>query len=77
MRKFFQNHQNPLTKFLRRAKVSSMMLKVNEVAARLNVSNKTVYNLIKQGQFPVHKFNGSYRVAESDLDRYIQVSRHK
>jgi excisionase family DNA binding protein len=44
---------------------------VAEVAATMRVSNMTVYRLIKAGDIPALRVGKSYRVRESDVDRYL------
>lgn len=44
------------------------MLTVKEAAARLALSQKTVYMLIATGELPGYKFGKAVRVDESDLD---------
>jgi excisionase family DNA binding protein len=52
------------------------LLKLREVAARLNVSLSTVYNLAGH-QLPVHRVARvkGLRIAEDDLDAYLEKSR--
>lgn len=51
------------------------MLKVSDVAKRLNVTSRLVTNLIKSGDLEAIKIGKRYRVSQEDLDTY--VSRHK
>lgn len=51
------------------------MLKISEVAERLNLSPSKVYEIISSGKLIVHKFDGSLRVSEEDLGQYIQACR--
>jgi excisionase family DNA binding protein len=44
---------------------------VAEVAGVLRVSNMTVYRLIQAGQLPAVRVGRSYRIRESDVDRYL------
>ena len=46
-------------------------LTVAEVAARLRVSNMTVYRLIKGGELGALRVGKSYRIREDDIDRYL------
>ena len=44
---------------------------VAEVAAQLRVSNMTVYRLIQSGQLAAVRVGRSYRIKETDVDRYL------
>ena len=44
---------------------------VAEVAARLRVSNMTVYRLVQSGQLPAIRVGRSYRIRAEDVDRYL------
>jgi excisionase family DNA binding protein len=48
------------------------LLTVAEVAAAMRVSNMTVYRLIKTGELPAVRVGKSYRIRESDLERFLQ-----
>ena len=49
-------------------------LTVAEVAARLRVSNMTVYRLINAGQLPAARIGKSYRIRHGDVDTYLENS---
>jgi excisionase family DNA binding protein len=49
----------------------SRFVTVAEVAAQLRVSNMTVYRLIQAGQLAAVRVGRSYRIRESDVDRYL------
>lgn len=51
------------------------MLTAAQVAERLNVSRRHVYDLISQGAFPIHRFGSAVRVDEADLEAYIASCR--
>lgn len=44
---------------------------VNEVASLLRVSNMTVYRLITAGEIPAARIGKSYRIRQSDVDKYL------
>jgi excisionase family DNA binding protein len=46
-------------------------LTVQEVAQLMRVSSMTVYRLIKAGDLPAVRVGRSFRVAESDMNRYL------
>jgi len=47
-------------------------LTVQEVAELLRVSSMTVYRLIKSGDLPAVRVGRSFRVAEIDVDAYLE-----
>ena len=47
-------------------------LTVAEVATTMRVSNMTVYRLIHNGDLPAIRVGRSFRVAEEDVDTYLQ-----
>ena len=51
------------------------MLTTGEVAERLNLSEKTIRNLIDSGQLKAFKFGRVYRISEEELNNFINQSR--
>jgi excisionase family DNA binding protein len=51
------------------------LLSTAAVAARLDVSQKTVRRLIENGQLPIHRIGRQVRISEPDLAAYIARSR--
>lgn len=49
----------------------SSFVTVAEVAAQLRVSNMTVYRLIQAGQLAAVRVGRSYRIRDTDIDRYL------
>lgn len=45
---------------------------VRQVAAYLNVAEKTIYRLAQKGELPGFKVAGALRFQRSDLDRWIE-----
>lgn len=48
---------------------------LHEIAAKFGVSYQMVYNLVKTGELAAYRFGKSYRVAEKDLEEYLQKQR--
>jgi excisionase family DNA binding protein len=48
---------------------------VEEVAERLKVSHMTVYRWIKAGKLGAYKVGGEFRLAEGDIERFLQARR--
>lgn len=53
------------------SRIPAEVLTIPQVADRLKVSRNTVYRLISDGALPVVEVRGKSRVAESDLQKYI------
>ena len=51
------------------------LLTVGEVAATMRVSNMTVYRLIKGGDLPAIRVGKSYRIRQSEMERYLDERR--
>lgn len=47
------------------------MMRVGEVARRLDVSGKAVYALIAAGRLRAYRIGGSYRIDEQQLRDYL------
>jgi excisionase family DNA binding protein len=47
------------------------LLTVREVAARMRVSNMTVYRLIQAGDLRATRVGRSYRLRQGDVDSYL------
>jgi len=55
-----------------------MMLKISEVAERLNVSESLVYALVEAGRLSCHSIGvgrGTIRVSTEDLDAFLATCR--
>lgn len=50
-------------------------LTVRDVAACLNVNEKTVYRLAQRGELPGFKVAGAWRFQRSDLDHWIKAQK--
>lgn len=51
------------------------MLSIKDVSERLNISERTVRNLLNSGELSGYKIGGIYRVNEEDLNNYLKNSR--
>ena len=49
---------------------TARLLKIDEVATRLNISVKTVHRLLKQGKLPGFKIGREWRFNAADIDRW-------
>ena len=52
--------------------VTGGLLTVAEVAAAMRVSTMTVYRLIKTGELGAVRVGRSYRIRETDLERFLE-----
>jgi len=48
---------------------------VRDVAAYLNVNEKTVYRLAQRGELPGFKVAGAWRFQRQDLERWIELRK--
>lgn len=48
---------------------------VRQVAAYLNVNEKTVYRLAQRRELPGFKVGGAWRFQRPDIERWIQVRK--
>lgn len=55
--------------------MAGKLLIVKETAARLSVSESTIYRLMKKGELRPIKIGGSLRFDELDLEAYIQQAK--
>lgn len=51
------------------------MLKVSEVALRLNLSPSKVYELIDDGELAHHRIGGAIRVSEEQLAEFLDETK--
>ena len=47
------------------------MLTVKETAEQLNVTQKTVYNLIERNELKAYKVGNRWRITPEDINRYL------
>jgi len=53
------------------------LLRISDVAERLNVHTATVRRMIQRGELPAVKIGKNVRVQPADLDAYIQAAHIK
>ena len=51
------------------------MFTTSEVAEKLNLSEKTIRNLIESGELEAHKFGRVFRISEEQLYNFIEKSK--
>lgn len=49
---------------------------VNEVAEKFGVNPKTVFRHVREGKIPAFKIGGQWRIAKSQLDKYIEENHN-
>lgn len=49
-----------------------MLLTIKEVASRLRISVSLAYRLVAQGEIPCYEIASCKRVAEQDLNKYLE-----
>jgi len=53
------------------------MLRVKQVAERLNLSESKVYELIDRGRLGHHRMDGAIRVSEEQIAEYLEQTRRE
>ena len=53
------------------------MLRVKQVAERLNLSESKVYELVDQGKLGHHRMDGAIRVSEEQIAEYLAGTRRE
>ena len=53
------------------------MLKVSQVAQRLNLSESKIYQLVEEGKLAHHRFDGAIRVSEEQIAAYLEDTRQE
>lgn len=53
------------------------MLKVSQVAQRLNLSESKIYQLVEEGRLAHHRFDGAIRVSEEQIAAYLEETRQE
>ena len=53
------------------------MLKISQVAKRLNLSGSKVYELVEQGKLGHHRMGGAIRVSEEQLQRFLDETKRE
>ncbi len=50
-------------------------LTIKEIAKYLNVTERTIYNLLDRGELPGFKVGASWRFKKEDIDKWIEDSK--
>ena len=53
------------------------ILTVRDVADMLKLADKTVYNLVSDGEIPGFKIGGSWRFSRKELEKWVAVQNRK
>lgn len=53
------------------------MLRVKQVAERLNLSESKVYELIERGKLSHHRMDGAIRVSEEQIAEYLEETKRE
>jgi len=57
--------------------VRERALTVKQVAEYLNVTEKTIYNLLQKGELPGFKVSGTWRFWRKDIEEWTEKSKRK
>lgn len=52
-------------------------LTVKQVAEYLNVTEKTIYNLLQKGELPGFKVSGAWRFWRKDIEAWTETNKRK
>ena len=55
--------------------ITAPMLTYGETAKLLHVSDRTVWQMVKDGRLPAVRFGGSVRIDPADVDRFVQKAK--
>lgn len=53
------------------------MLKVSELAKRLNLSESKIYQLVEEGRLAHHRFDGAIRFSEEQIAAYLEETKQE
>lgn len=53
------------------------MLRVKQVAERLNLSESKVYEMLERGELPHHRFGGAIRVSEDQIAEFLEETKRE
>jgi excisionase family DNA binding protein len=53
------------------------MLKVSELAKRLNLSESKIYQLVEEGKLSHHRFGGAIRFSEEQIAAYLEETKQE
>ncbi len=53
------------------------MLKVSDLAKRLNLSESKIYQLVEEGKLAHHRFGGAIRFSEEQIAAYLDETRQE
>lgn len=55
--------------------VAKEVLKINDVAALLQLGRKTIYSMAQSGELPAFKVRGQWRFSRQDIDGWIEKQK--
>jgi len=53
------------------------VLRVKQVAERLNLSESKVYEMVERGELSHHRFGGAIRVSEEQIAAYLEETKRE
>ena len=57
--------------------MNESVLTIKQIAGYLNVTERTIYNLLQRGELPGFKVGVAWRFRKEDIDRWIQKNMKK
>jgi PTS system nitrogen regulatory IIA component len=55
--------------------MTDQALTIKELAKYLNVTRRTIYNLLERGELPGFKVGANWRFRKEDIDKWIEDSK--
>lgn len=55
--------------------MTEQALTIKELAKYLNVTGRTIYNLLERGELPGFKVGANWRFRKEDIDKWIEDSK--
>jgi excisionase family DNA binding protein len=55
--------------------VENQVLTIKQVAEYLQVTEKTIYTLVQEGNIPAFKVRGQWRFKREDIERWIEENK--
>lgn len=57
--------------------MNESVLTIKQIAEYLNVTERTIYNLLQRGELPGFKVGMAWRFRKEDIDKWIQRNMNK
>ncbi len=65
----------PINEISRGGRLENQVLTIKQVAEYLQVTEKTIYTLVQEGNIPAFKVRGQWRFKREDIERWIEENK--